>query len=71
MSEKTKYVAEWDWMRGHYHCPKCGGEMECWKSFGWEGHGNGVSRLGGCEKCGKYMIEYEKGDNLWLEPKTR
>lgn len=47
------------WIRGHYHCPKCGGVMECWKSFNWDVR-VGVSRMGGCILCKRGMMEFEK-----------
>lgn len=58
-----------EWIRDHYHCPVCGSTMECWKAFPWNVN-VGVSRLGGCHRCGKYMIEYENSLNVWLEPQS-
>ncbi len=54
------------WIKGHYHCRKCGGEMECWKMFRWAVK-NGVSRIGGCVDCGQIFVEYEKSPPKWLE----
>ena len=54
------------WIKGHYHCRKCGGEMECWKQIRWNVK-HGVSRLGGCVDCGQIFVEYENTSPKWLE----
>jgi len=55
-----------EWIRGHYHCRICGGEIECWKAFPW-GTAKGVKRLGGCKTCGQLMMEYENAKPVWIE----
>lgn len=56
------------WLRGHYHCRKCGGEIECWESFsGYHNSREGVSRVGGCHACGLIMVEHEYAPPRWVE----
>ena len=64
--DQRNYDPTINWIRGHYHCKKCGGEIKCWKSFAWNVE-TGVRRIGGCEKDNLIMVEFEKLDPEWIQ----
>jgi len=55
-----------EWIRGHYHCRKCGGEIKCWKAFPFSAP-EGVKRIGGCLTCAQLMVEFENAQPRWVE----
>lgn len=66
----SKIVVDTDkWMRGHYHCRKCGREMACWQGLPCKRDDVmlGVRRLGGCLDCNQLLVEYENGTPKWIE----
>ena len=54
------------WIRGHYHCKKCGGEMKCFLALPWKVE-EGVRRIGICHKDELIMVESERADPKWIQ----
>lgn len=55
-----------EWIRGHYHCKKCGGEIKCIATLPWKSV-VGVRRIGICREDEIIMVEYEHGEPKWIQ----
>lgn len=48
---------------GHYHCPDCACEIQCWKEYFWQD----FVRVGGCPKCPRIAFEGDYGGLRWIK----
>lgn len=52
---------------GHYHCKRCGQEVEYLTRIPWENPKWGVYAMGVCKRCRLVLLEYESMSPRWVE----
>lgn len=52
---------------GHYHCKRCGQEVEYLTRIPWADPKYGVYAMGICKRCRLVMLEFEQMPARWVE----